>query len=56
MHDVDDGLLFRAHPRLGREGAMYARDEHGTEHHQVVKLCFIAYLDGTETANPLDVA
>ena len=56
MHDVDDGLLFRAHPRLGREGAMYARDEHGTEQHQVVKLCFIAYLDGTETANPLDVA
>ena len=56
MRDVEDGLLFRAHPRLGREGAMYARDEHGTEHHQVVKLCFIAYLDGTETANPLDVA
>jgi len=56
MHDVEDGLLFRTHPKLGREGAMYARDEHGTEHHQVVKLCFIAYLDGTETANPLDVA
>ena len=28
---------------------MYARDEHGTEHRvQVVKLCFIAYLDGIE--------
>ena len=52
---VDDGLLFRAHPGLGREGAMYARDEHGTEHHQVVKLCFIAYLDGIEAANPLGV-
>ena len=36
---------------------MYARDEHGTEHRvQVVKLCFIAYLDGIETANPLGVA
>ena len=55
MRDVDDGLLCRAHPRLGREGAMYARGEHGTEH-QVVKLCFIAYLDGIETANPLGVA
>jgi len=55
MRDVEDGLLFRAHPRLGREGAIYARDEHGTEH-QVVKLCFIAYLDGIETANPLGVA
>ena len=55
MHDVEDGLLFRAHPRLGREGAIYACDEHGTEH-QVVKLCFIAYLDGIETANPLGVA
>ena len=32
MRDVEDGLLFRAHPRLGREGAIYARDEHGTEH------------------------
>ena len=56
MHDVDDGLLFRAHPRLGREGAFYARDEHGTEHQVLVKLCFIAYLDGIETANPLGVA
>ena len=57
MHDVEDGLLFRRHPRLGREGAIYAcDDEHGTEHHQVVKLCFIAYLDGIETANPLGVA
>jgi hypothetical protein len=57
MHDVEDGLLFRRHPRLGREGAIYApSDEHGTEHHQVVKLCFIAYLDGIETANPLGVA
>ena len=55
MRDVEDGLLFRAHPRLGREGAIYLHDEHGTEH-QVVKLCFIAYLDGIETANPLDVA
>ena len=57
MHDVEDGLLFRRHPRRGREGAIYApSDEHGTEHHQVVKLCFIAYLDGIETANPLGVA
>jgi len=57
MHDVEDGLLFRTHPKLGREGAIYAcDDEHGTEHHQVVKLCFIAYLDGIETANPLGVA
>ena len=32
MRHVDDGLLFCAHPRLGREGAIYARDEHGTEH------------------------
>ena len=32
LHDVEDGLLFRRHPRLGREGAIYARDEHGTEH------------------------
>jgi len=55
MHDVEPGLLFRAHPRLGREGAIYARDEHGTEH-RVVKLRFIAYLDGIETANPLGVA
>jgi len=55
MHDVDDGLLFRTHSRLGREGAIHVRDEHGTEH-QVVKLCFIAYLDGIETANPLGVA
>ena len=55
MHDVEDGLLFRAHPRLGREGAIHVRDEHGTEH-QVVKLCFIAYLDGIVTANPLGVA
>ena len=55
MRDVEDGLLFRAHPRLGREGAIYARDEHGTEH-KVVKLCFIAYLDGIETANQLGVA
>ena len=54
-HDVEDGLLFRRHPRLGREGAIHVRDEHGTEH-QVVKLCFIAYLDGIETANPLGVA
>jgi len=38
MHDVEDGLLFRTHPKLGREGAIYACDEHGTEHHQVVKL------------------
>ena len=46
MHDVEDGLLFRTHRKLGREGAIYAcDDEHGTEHHQVVKLCFIAYLD-----------
>ena len=37
MHDNEDGLLFRRHPRLGREGAIYApSDEHGTEHHQVV--------------------
>jgi len=56
MHDVEDGLLFRTHPKLGREGAIYACDEHGPEHHQVVKLCFIAYLDGIETANPLGVA
>jgi len=56
MRDVEDGLLFRAHPRLGREGAIYARDEHGTEHQVLVKLCFIAYLDGIETANPLGVA
>ena len=55
MHDVEDGLLFRRHPRLGREGAIHVRDEHGTEH-RVVKLCFIAYLDGIETANPLGVA
>jgi len=55
MRDVDDGLLCRAHLRLGREGAIYVHDEHGTEH-QVVKLCFIAYLDGIETANPLGVA
>jgi len=55
MHDVEDGLLFRVHPRLGREGAIYVHDEHGTEH-RVVKLCFIAYLDGIETANPLGVA
>jgi len=54
MHDVEDGLLFRTHPKLGREGAMYACDKHGTEH-WVVKLCFIAYLDGIETANPLSV-
>ena len=33
MHDVEDGLLFRTHPKLGREGAIYACDEHGTEHH-----------------------
>jgi len=38
MHDVEDGLLFRTHPKLGRGGAIYACDEHGTEHHQVVKL------------------
>jgi len=56
MHDVEDGLLFRTHPKLGREGAIYACNEHGPEHHQVVKLCFIAYLDGIETANPLGVA
>ena len=55
MHDVEDGLLFRTHPKLGREGAIHVRDEHGTEH-RVVKLCFIAYLDGIETANPLGVA
>jgi len=55
MHDIEDGLLFRAHPRLGREGAIYACDEHGTEP-QVAKLCFIAYLDGIKTANPLGVA
>ena len=55
MHDVEDGLLFRRHPRLGREGAIHVRDEHGKEH-RVVKLCFIAYLDGIETANPLGVA
>ena len=55
MLDVEDGLLFRRHPRLGREGAIHVRDEHGTEH-RVVKLCFIAYLDGIETANPLGVA
>jgi len=55
MHDVEDGLLFRRHPRLGREGAVNVRDEHGKEH-RVVKLCFIAYLDGIETANPLGVA
>ena len=51
MHDVDDGLLFRRHPRRRREGAIYVLDEHGTEH-RVVKLCFIAYLDGIETAPP----
>jgi len=44
MHAVEAGLLFRVHPRLGREGASYVHDEHGTEH-RVVKLCFIAYLD-----------
>ena len=55
MRDVDDGLLFRAHPGLGREGAINARDENGTQH-QVMKLCFIAYLDGIEAANPLGVA
>ena len=55
MHDVEDGLLFRTHPKLGREGAIHVRDEHGNEH-RVVKLCFIAYLDGIETANPLGVA
>ena len=55
MHDVEDGLLFRRPPRLGREGAINVRDEHGKEH-RVVKLCFIAYLDGIETANPLGVA
>ena len=26
-------LLFRTHPKLGREGAIYACDAHGTEHH-----------------------
>ena len=32
IHDVEDALLFCTHPKLGREGAMYACDEHGTEH------------------------
>ena len=54
IHDVEDALLFCTHPKLGREGAIYACDEHGTEH-RVVKLCFIVYLDGLEAANPLGV-
>ena len=35
MHDVEDGLLFRRHPRLGREGAIYAPSLSRCERHSL---------------------